>query len=307
MTVFAGRGWRMARINLEDSLFADPRFMKLCVKLGDELKAVGALVMAFRLSQEFWGNDRQRIPTDRWASLGSAAESIIEVGLARIEPSGVYVCGSEQQHEWIFTMKTQRQAAGKASAEKRREKNEKQRAVESRSRAVNEPSTKSNETQHSYSYSCSSSSSLSDSDSSSDSKNEESAEPSKADSTRPSRARTRGCVEAFASDPVAVGYLEKVAHDVQQAWLETYGGVPWVLGEIRQAHVWIKANPQKAPKDFGRFMSAWLGRSHERQRKGIPSRRLTQSELNMQAIGDLYRKVNDSPDEGITPPEETQE
>lgn len=90
-------------------------------------------------------------------------------------------------------------------------------------------------------------------------------------------------------------FLSRINPEVQQAWVKTYeGNTAWIKQEIRKAVTWTKANPKKAPKsDFARFMTDWLARGFNDYRKGIPSRRLTASENNMQAIGDLYRKINE--------------
>lgn len=87
--------------------------------------------------------------------------------------------------------------------------------------------------------------------------------------------------------------LGGVTHKLQNAWLTTYPGADWLLEEMGKARIWIEANPKRAPKDLGRFLSTWFSNGYERYRKGIPSRRQTNSETNMQALGDLYRKVNE--------------
>ncbi len=88
----------MARINWEDSIWSDPRFMKLCVKLGDEEKAAGKILMAWRLAQKCWCPDKLPIPKEKW-SFGS---DLIEVGLAKESGDGIYMCGSEEHFDWWF-------------------------------------------------------------------------------------------------------------------------------------------------------------------------------------------------------------
>lgn len=71
---------------------------------------------------------------------------------------------------------------------------------------------------------------------------------------------------------VQLAKLTTVPTDLQNAWLSLCGGdASFVLEEITKAHAWILANPQKAPKVFGRFFSSWINRAWERHRKTLPS------------------------------------
>lgn len=109
-------------------------------------------------------------------------------------------------------------------------------------------------------------------------------------SNRPSKARPHGAIVEFQNCSECVSLLSDTTHEIQKAWLNTYPGIEWVEQEIKRADVWIKSNPNKKPKVFGRFMSAWLSRSFESYRKGLPSRRLTQSEINAEALKEMSRK-----------------
>lgn len=116
------------------------------------------------------------------------------------------------------------------------------------------------------------------------------AEEKKRPSSRSSRAQPRGCIVEFQSCDVSKFLLETVTEDVQRAWIKTYPGIEWIEQEIKRADVWIKANPAKKPKDFGRFMSSWLSRGFENYRKGLPSRRQTNSEINAESLKEMARK-----------------
>lgn len=158
----------MPRINIEDTLFKDSRFIDLLIKIGDQDKALGIIVRAFMTAQShFLSTDNDRlIPLEDWRRQ-RCSDILIEVGLAIKKSGGIYVCGSEKQFSWLL----QRQAAGKAT--KSRKKSKKKRSTTD----VN--GTKRNETgesgservETSNSFSFSSSNSFSDSDSDSSSKN----------------------------------------------------------------------------------------------------------------------------------------
>ncbi len=108
----------MARINVEDSFFSDPRFRLLVKHIGDEPKAVGLCVQAWLLAQRYWVNDRCLIPEKLWKTSG--LEALTEVDLAEYREEGVYCRGSEKQFKWLEH--GLRAAAGRKSAKARRSK-----------------------------------------------------------------------------------------------------------------------------------------------------------------------------------------
>ncbi len=107
----------MARINIEDSIWSDSRFMKLLLKLQDERTAIGAVVMAWKIAQKYWCPDKKPIPHIEWLRSNIGRE-FIDVGLADEKEDGVYVRGSEKHFAWWF----EKQDAGRRSAESRKKK-----------------------------------------------------------------------------------------------------------------------------------------------------------------------------------------
>lgn len=107
----------MARLNIEDSLWSDQRFLRFCIKVQDEVKAVGYLVMAWRLAQKHWCPERRPIPRAEWEANG-LPWSLAESGLAEITEEGVYLKGCEAAFAWWF----QKQKAGQRSADARAKK-----------------------------------------------------------------------------------------------------------------------------------------------------------------------------------------
>jgi hypothetical protein len=96
------------RLTIEDSLYADPRFMRFMVKVGDEARALGCMLIAFRLAQKHWCPEKRPVPSAEWSVSGLPKE-IIECGLVEEREGGYYVRGSETQFAWYF----QRVEAGK--------------------------------------------------------------------------------------------------------------------------------------------------------------------------------------------------
>lgn len=106
----------MARINIEGSLFADIRFQALSRNLGSSRLAIGTVTEAFFMAQKYWVDDGSLIPESVWKI--ADFECLIDVHLAERRDSGIYLCGSEKQFDWLL----QKSAAGKKSAESRKTK-----------------------------------------------------------------------------------------------------------------------------------------------------------------------------------------
>lgn len=102
----------MARLNIEDSIWSDARFLKLCIKLKDERTAVGAVVLAWKLAQKH--HKTLKVPLAEWIKSGIGTE-IIEVGLAEETKEGIYVCGSKEHFAWY----SERVEAAKAGGVRR--------------------------------------------------------------------------------------------------------------------------------------------------------------------------------------------
>ena len=111
----------MARINIEECWWTDPRRSALCRLIGDEELADGLMGKAWRLAQEFWKRDRKLVPKALFETLREASR-ILEVGLAEIRGDSVYIRGSSTYLDWVNSQKDFGSAGGKKSAESRRQK-----------------------------------------------------------------------------------------------------------------------------------------------------------------------------------------
>lgn len=102
----------MARINVEDSIFRDERFLQLYSKIGDMATAIGALVLAWDRAQRFSKSPSGLIPPDEWAKLKHGA-ALLESDLAETRDGGIYVRGSSKHCGFIKDVYEKRRAAGK--------------------------------------------------------------------------------------------------------------------------------------------------------------------------------------------------
>ena len=98
----------MARINIDDSLYTDSRFVKLVLLLKDYDRAIGSIVRAWTVAQKHFVTPEKMIPLDAWKRQ-DLRDEIIEVGLAERVGDFVRICGAEEQFAWI----TQRINAGR--------------------------------------------------------------------------------------------------------------------------------------------------------------------------------------------------
>jgi hypothetical protein len=141
----------MARINIEDCWWTDPRRSALSRLVG-ETRADGIAVRAWRLGQDFWKHGRGLIPKELFDCLDGAAE-LIQSGLAEVRASFVYVRGSSAYLDWVAEKREQAKVAGKKSAEVRRKKrgSAQPNPRTTSERSSNERRTKSNDAEPSVS------------------------------------------------------------------------------------------------------------------------------------------------------------
>lgn len=110
----------MARINIEDSIFKDPRFINYCIKKGDQNLALGCLVNFWIIAQKFFLSHGE-IPNEEFIKY-YLDETIIMVGLAERTQTGVKAKGQNKEFAWLASKKKAGSAGGKKSAENRKTK-----------------------------------------------------------------------------------------------------------------------------------------------------------------------------------------
>jgi hypothetical protein len=108
-------GRSMARLNIESSLWTNPRFQLFMIKIGDRHRAIGMLVDLWTLAQQYWCPAKDLIPFQTWTEAGLSDE-LIECGLAERRDLGIYARGSESHFQWWFDGIEQRKNAGKKRA-----------------------------------------------------------------------------------------------------------------------------------------------------------------------------------------------
>ena len=105
----------MPRISIDDSLYRDIKFRKLCLKVGCDYKGLGMIITAYTLAQHFYlteSNDRL-IPFNEYPE---DLQILCEIGIVVKKEKGYYVRGSDDHFAWLL----QRSNAGKSKKSKRK-------------------------------------------------------------------------------------------------------------------------------------------------------------------------------------------
>ncbi len=104
----------MARINIEERFWFDPRLAALQDKLG-RAQAIGEVFIFWRLAQEQFVQGK--LVTEQQFKLSGLSEALLEVGFAERYPEGIYAKGSERHFQWLL----ERKEAGKLGGSRKSE------------------------------------------------------------------------------------------------------------------------------------------------------------------------------------------
>lgn len=111
---FVGFFWGVdLRLNIEGSVFSDPRFFDLILKCKNQYEALGILVLCWKKAQATF-LEFGKIPSEKW---NEKFQILVDVGFVEKHKDGYYVRGSEKHFSWLI----QKSNAGKLSAAKKSE------------------------------------------------------------------------------------------------------------------------------------------------------------------------------------------
>ena len=79
----------------------DPRFIQLCIELGDRELAIGVAVNMFQAAQTYWAPNKSPIPNKIYDKL-RCADLWLKIGLAKRVKRGTYILGSRDQFAWLI-------------------------------------------------------------------------------------------------------------------------------------------------------------------------------------------------------------
>jgi len=113
----------LARINVEDSIYKDARFLQLVVRLGDADRALGVVVRAWTVAQKWYTREPRMVPVAEWDKQNFPSD-LVEVGLAERVGEFVRMAGADDQFAWLIQCQVAGSKGGKARAKNARQANE---------------------------------------------------------------------------------------------------------------------------------------------------------------------------------------
>lgn len=248
----------MARLNIDDEVWMDPRVQMLQRALGEN-EALGQLLRFWKIAQLYWGKETL-VPTDVFR-FHNFSEELITFGLAEITPNGIYAKGSEAKFDWYLEKIRSGKRGGLKKAENAFNKN-KTLLLANPGEAVANPS-------ESYPLTL---------------------VPAPApvpdivptpvidNKNRVERKNPVLPIESVLLEDSTSEIVLKIKQSVLDAWASVYSDHEWVKQEIRKAIAWMAVNPDRKPKSrYAQFMNTWLDRGWEKHRKSLPSNQATEA------------------------------
>ena len=216
----------MARINVEDQFWTDPRKQYLASKLGCELKAIGACVRFWRLAQEY--HKRGKMIPESAFRFAMLPEELFDAEFAVRFEEGIYAKGGEENFAWIKSKIDNGKAggveSGKARANKNKELTEatvKREASDVKPLTLTLPLT-------------------------------------------PTQNTRRGGTQNFATPDELRSLAElfaarKIPTELQLLWLKSYSA-EYIIEKVNKLLIWEQTAGQKGKKkNWGRFYSGRFG------------------------------------------------
>lgn len=115
----------MARINVEDSIYRDPRFVRLCAETGSMEAALGSLILIWDEAQLAFRKGSKYVPIEALSSKLKHFQALVNCGFIRLETDELaYVSGSEKAFDYLQKKREAAAAGGKKSGEVRKKKKE---------------------------------------------------------------------------------------------------------------------------------------------------------------------------------------
>lgn len=106
----------MPRINIDDKLFGDSRFIRLVEFIGNFQTAIGLTVEVMRVGQKYWA-EHKLIPVKVFSKIPNA-DMHLKAGLSHRKVGGIYVAGSDEYFAWLRAKKESSRKGGESLRKK---------------------------------------------------------------------------------------------------------------------------------------------------------------------------------------------
>jgi len=255
----------MARINIDDRWWVDPRRRLLIKAVGDEYVADGLALHFWKLGQEAEKRDN-RINKKQF-KLMPHSDAFLSCELAVEIDGGIYIKGSEKEYSYLKKAKVNGSKGGKKSAAARSNKSDDLAQANSSESKPFQPSSSSSSSS-SVSGSQSESESGSQSQSSDAPETDPKVEPKKKGA---SKTRSKELTWVFESPEQ---FVSKMPDDLFATWHKSFTE-DFIAKEITKAHMWLINNPKanrKTQRGWQTFMTGWLTRGWDKRTTPPPQK-----------------------------------
>ena len=250
----------MARINIEEKWWGDPRRQLICDAAGDSYRVDGVFLRIIKTAQEYI-KEGKPIPHKLFSQFPFSS-LFIDHGMCESTENGVWLDGAQKHLGWLGRRVLAGAQGGKVTSPKKRDaakarEQKKREIIEETDHKQNHKST-SKTTKAQASFSSSFSISSSDSVSSSSSVEKERIAPSN------KLLEAQGYPKEYL--PVHSILQERgVDLKIARIWLNTYPDPPWVVQQVLNAVAWETANPKSRKILFGKFVTNWMTRNWDKR------------------------------------------
>lgn len=125
----------MARINIEDRLWKDPRYELLVAKIGEN-RSLAQLIKLWKLGQKYWALGEKPIPEEVYRSK-RFSKALEDAEFVKKHDDGYYVKGSKRRFSWLLQKIEAGKRGGSAPKQSQKQKTVKnQQSKESVSQSV---------------------------------------------------------------------------------------------------------------------------------------------------------------------------
>jgi len=251
----------VARINIEEKWWGDPRRQAICDAAGNSYMVDGIFLRIIKTAQEYI-KEGSPIPKKLFSQFPHSI-LFVENGICEITDEGVWLDGAKKHLGWLAKRVVAGKNGGKQKSPAKREAALKREA--SKREIIEELDHKQNHNSTSKTTIAQASSSFSSSFSSSDSISGSSSfeKQGRAPSSKQLEAVANYPNEYFAIHEILK--LRNVPENLTRVWLNTYADVEWVVGEVKKATAWEASHPKNRKIHFGAYLTNWMNRGWDKR------------------------------------------
>ena len=253
----------MARINIEEKWWGDPRRQAICDAAGDAYKIDGVFLHIIKCAQEYI-KDNSPIPEKIFSSFPFST-LFIEHGLCELSENGVWIDDHKRHIGWLAKRVEAGRKGGKITS------NAKRAAAKLRESKVSEIINESDHKQNQASAKQNQANQANHNPHSHSHSHSHSQTHAQATFEKQGRAPSNELLEAnrdYPNEYFSIHEILKsrnVPENLTKVWLNTYPDAEWVVGEVKKATAWEASNPRNKKIHFGAYLTNWMNRCWDKR------------------------------------------